>query len=84
MRYHELLETANIIDVTGLSEDNLGYPKFPQEFVTRRDWCEENCKGAYDIQPIRDSMMRLTGRSFRFKSHVDAVLFKLRFETRLT
>jgi hypothetical protein len=84
MRYHELLETENIIDVTGLSEDNLGYPKFPQEFVTRRDWCEENCKGAYDIQPIRDSMMRLTGRSFRFQSHVDAVLFKLRFETRLT
>jgi hypothetical protein len=83
MRYHQLSNSVHVIDVTGLSEDHLGYPRFPQELIARREWCAETCKGAYDIQPIRDSMMRLTGRSFRFESHLDAVLFKLRFDTTL-
>lgn len=71
--------TPIIVDAIGLSEDRLGYPRFPQEFVARREWCAENCYGRYDIEPIRDSQMRLVGRRFMFESLVDAVHFKLRW-----
>jgi hypothetical protein len=71
--------TPIIVDVIGLSEDRLGYPRFPQEFVARREWCAENCYGRYEIEPIRDSQMRLVGRRFMFENEVDAVYFKMRW-----
>jgi hypothetical protein len=71
--------TPVIVDAVGLSEDRLGYPRFPQEFVARREWCAENCYGRYEIEPIRDSQMRLIGRRFKFADLNDAIYFKLRW-----
>ena len=31
------------VDAIGLSEDRLGYPRFPQQLVARREWIAENC-----------------------------------------
>jgi hypothetical protein len=71
--------TSIIVDAIGLSEDRLGYPRFPQEFVARREWCADHCNGRYEIEPIRDQQMRLVGRRFMFENEVDAVYFKMRW-----
>ena len=68
-----------VVDAIGLSEDRLGYPRFPQELVARREWCADHCNGRYEIEPIRDRRMRLVGRRFKFEDEVDAVFFKLRW-----
>jgi hypothetical protein len=70
---------AYVVDAIGLSEDRLGYPRFPQELVARREWCAENCYGRYEIEPIRDSQMRLVGRRFKFADLSVATYFKLRW-----
>jgi hypothetical protein len=71
----------HVVDVIGLSEDTLGYPRFPQELVARREWCTENCPSGFQIEPVRDAGMRLVGRRFVFASVVEAIHFKLRFDT---
>jgi hypothetical protein len=70
--------TPIIVDAIGLSEDHLGI-RFPHELVARREWIAENCYGRHEIEPIRDSQMRLIGRRFKFADEVDAVFFKLRW-----
>lgn len=68
-----------IVDAIGLSEDHLDV-RFPQELVARREWIAENCYGRCEIEPIRDSQMRLVGRRFMFENEVDAVYFKMRWD----
>ncbi|MBL0403789.1 hypothetical protein JKG68_07425 [Microvirga aerilata] len=70
--------TPQIVDDIGLSEDHLG-DRFPQELVARREWIAENCYGRVEIEPIRDTQMRLVGRQFKFEDVVDAVFFNLRW-----
>jgi hypothetical protein len=70
---------AYIVDAIGLAEDRLGYPRFPKELVARREWITENCYGAVEIEPIRDTQMRLIGRRFIFEDLNDATYFKMRW-----
>jgi hypothetical protein len=49
--------------------------------LLRREWCTENCPSGFYIEPVRDAGMRLVGRRFVFASVVEAVHFKLRFDT---
>jgi hypothetical protein len=70
---------AYVVDAIGLSEDRLGYPRFPQELAARREWCADHCNGKYEIEPIRDRRMRLVGRRFKFADLNDATYFKLRW-----
>lgn len=67
-----------IVDCIGLSEDDLGYPAFPQELNERRDWCHNHCYGDYHIEPIRRNG-QLIGRRFEFLNAADATQFKLLF-----
>ncbi|MBL0404238.1 hypothetical protein JKG68_09690 [Microvirga aerilata] len=70
---------VHIVDAVGLSEERLGYPRFPQELTARREWIAENCYGAVEIEPIRDAQMRLVGRRFIFANLNDATYYKLRW-----
>src|SRR4051812_19585791 len=94
MRFYELSEklaslraatsipphvAPHVIDAVGLSEENLGQRRSAQELVARREWIAENCHGRHEIEPIRDTQMRLVGRRFKFADEVDAVFFKLRW-----
>lgn len=72
-------QTPNILDVLGLTDENLGYQRFANELQSRREWCRDNCQEDWIVEPIRDSKLRLIGRRFRFASATDAVHFKLRF-----
>jgi hypothetical protein len=69
----------HIIDAIGLSEENLGQRRFAQELAARREWIAENCHGRHEIEPIRDSQMRLIRRRFKFADLNDATYFKLRW-----
>lgn len=64
---------------TGLT----GVGEFEDELQKRRDWCVENARGLWMVQPVGPNPEQLTGRRFRFADHVDAVFFKMRFETDL-
>src|SRR5215212_2756997 len=55
------------VECDGLSRVNLQERgQFEHELSERRDWCNENAPGAYDIEPIGPDPERLTGRRFRF------------------
>jgi hypothetical protein len=56
---------------------------FERELRDRRDWCENNTTGAYEVGPIGPDPERLTGRRFKFANQRDAALFKLFFSTDL-
>jgi hypothetical protein len=71
------------ITCTGLHEERLGQSRFCQELQARRQWIAANCSGGWAVQPVRDSMLRLTGRTFCFADPDEAFHFKLRFPTRL-
>jgi hypothetical protein len=75
--------TPYAIDVIGLNDDAIGWARYAQEFQERREWCAEWCRNDWDIEPLRDTRMRLIGRRFRFANKVEAVYFKLRFDTNL-
>jgi hypothetical protein len=68
-----------VVDCVGLTEDDLGYPAFPQALQERREWCRESCRHGYEIEPIRDEQMRLIGRRFYFADQGEATLFKVLF-----
>lgn len=76
-------QTPYTIDVIGLNEEDLHWPRYVSELRNRQVWCREFCRDDWDIEPIRDQQMRLIGRRFRFADVVDAVYFKLRFDTLL-
>jgi hypothetical protein len=72
------------VDCDGLTRSNLTNPsEFEHEFQQRRDWCEANAGGGYEIEPIGSNPEALTGRRFRFANANMAVIFKLTFPTDL-
>jgi len=77
--------TPHVIDCNGLSRENLGHQpyRFECELRERTAWCKEN-SGLCEIEPLRDEKTKvLTGYRFRFEKLVDAVFFKLRFDTQI-
>ena len=72
------------VEVHGLDRNNLSRPsEFEEELQNRRDWCVENARGLWMVQPMGPNPEQLIGRRFRFADHRDAVFFRLRFETDL-
>jgi hypothetical protein len=77
--------TPYVVDCKGLSRDNLGAEpfRFEYELQVRRAWCDEK-GGLYEIEALRDGEThRVTGFRFRLAGLVEAVFFKLSFDTNL-
>lgn len=74
--------TPHVIDVHGLTLENLGPDRFERELRDRQGWIDDQCQGGYQVGPLRDAE-EIVGRKFRFEDQNEAVVFKLRFSTRL-
>jgi hypothetical protein len=70
--------TPHGIDCSDLSLDQLSPDEFDDRLRKRREWCDEQCRGVYEIEPIRQNGSD-RGRRFRFADPNDAVLFKIWF-----
>jgi hypothetical protein len=70
--------TPHAVDTTDLTVDKLDPNEFRRRFQERRAWCKEQCRGPYEIEPIRENG-RDKGRRFRFGEPNDALFFKLWF-----
>jgi hypothetical protein len=73
--------TPHIVDVVGMDEEKIGWPRCAAELTVRREWCYEFCRGDWEIECLRDYHLRLVGRRFRFENELEALYFKLRFDT---
>jgi hypothetical protein len=72
--------TPYIVDCDGLTRANPTQPgEFEGALRERRDWCEANARGDYEIEPIGPNPEELTGRRFRFANDKVAALFKTWF-----
>ena len=76
-----LAKLTHMVECRGLHEEHVGQQRFCQELQTRRQWITANCDGDWVIEPVRNSMLRLTGRVFRFADQTEASAFKLWFPT---
>ena len=70
--------TPHIVDCMGLTLDHLPPSDFEEQLRERERWCERQCPGRYEIEPIRQNGSD-AGRRFRFPDPNDALFFKLWF-----
>ena len=73
--------TPQIVNVVSMDEEKIGWHQCAAELHERLEWCKEFCRNDWEVEPIRDERMQLVGRCFRFADVVDAVHFKLRFDS---
>lgn len=71
--------TPHAVRQNGLCEDRLGQLRYCEERRERRHWIEEHCAHDHEIEPIRDTCLRLTGFLFRFADADEAFAFRMRF-----
>jgi hypothetical protein len=71
--------TPHIVSQNGLCEDQFGQQRYCEEREQRRRWIIEHCRHQHEVEPIRDTRMRLTGFLFRFADADEAFAFRMRF-----
>jgi hypothetical protein len=71
--------TPHVVQQNGLCEDMLGQPRYYEEREERRHWITEHCTHEHEIEPVRDTRMRLAGFLFRFADPDEAFAFRMRF-----
>lgn len=78
-----LSQLISTVTCDGLHEDNLEQKYFCRELQARREWMAAHCQSDWAVEPVRDSLLRLTGRAFRFANPEEALAFRLHFPTTL-
>lgn len=63
----------------GLCEDMLGQETYYEARAERRHWITDHCTHEHEIEPIRDTRMRLTGFVYCFADADEAFAFRMRF-----
>jgi hypothetical protein len=67
------------VDQPGLTVHDLGPEEYHRKRQEREEWCEENCRGDWDLEPIRAEGGPDTGRRYLFADPTDAVYFMMKF-----